>query len=134
MADQVLTGKEEKVIRTVERTLEAVQSGHQQPGVKITNLSSGKIQIEVHAYDDDVDTAGSLAMAEYARVMAWALAQQGLVAVPDEELQRLRWYASIGLAAEAKSQPPESAAPEPDDFLAKLTAINAAGVQVTDAD
>jgi hypothetical protein len=133
MADQVLTGKEEKVIRTVERTLEAVQSGHQQPGVKVTNLSSGKIQIEVHAYDDDISTAGTLAMAEYDRVMTWALKQQGLVGVPEAELQKLRWYASIGLAAEAK-QEPASQDLEPDDFLAKLVAVNNAGVQVTDAD
>jgi arginine utilization protein RocB len=132
VADQSLTGKEEKVIRAVERTLRAAQAS-QQPGVKITNLSSGKIQIEVHAYNDLVEAAADQAMLEYERVMAWALAQQGLVAVPDAELQRLRWYASIGQAHEAKQEPAPDVAADPSDLLHKLSAINA-GVEITDAD
>lgn len=93
MADtqQPLTGKEERVIRTVERTL-AAEKRREQPGVKITNLASGKVQVEVHAYNDDLTAAGEAARAEFDR-------QLRLASVDVDELDRLRWLATIGQAA-----------------------------------
>lgn len=88
MDDKPLTGKEERLIRAIERVL-AARSRREQPGVKITNLASGVRQVEVHAYDDDVTVAGDAARAEFER-------QTGLVGVPAAELERLRWLASIG--------------------------------------
>jgi hypothetical protein len=88
MDDKPLTGKEERLIRAIERVL-AARSRRDQPGVKITNLASGVRQVEVHAYDDDVTVAGDAARAEFER-------QTGLVGVPAAELERLRWLASIG--------------------------------------
>jgi hypothetical protein len=90
-----LTGKEERLIRAIERVL-AARSRREQPGVKITNLASGVRQVEVHAYDDDLTVAGDRARAEFER-------QTGLTSVPTAELERLRWLASVGQVALEKS-------------------------------
>ena len=114
-ADKSLTGKAENVVRAVERTLQAT-SRRDQPGVKITNLASGKIQVEVHAYDDDLTVAGDRARAEFDR-------QLGLASVPVDELETLRWYASIGKLAADKGQEPDATTKrmlaERDAFLAE---------------
>lgn len=89
--DKALTGGQEKIVRAVERTL-AAQSRRDQPGVKITNLASGKTQVEVHAYDDDLRTAGDAARDEFDR-------QMGTTSVPTAEFERMVWLASIGQAA-----------------------------------
>jgi len=128
-----LTGKEERVIRVVERTL-ASEKRREQPGVKITNLASGKVQVEVHAYDDDLTAAGDRARAEFDR-------QLGLESVPVAELERMRWLATIGQATlerqtdlQAAADLEDSVEPDPalkemlakrDDFLAEVEAVEA---------
>jgi hypothetical protein len=118
-----LTGKEERLIRAIERVL-AARSGRDQPGVKITNLASGVRQVEVHAYDDDLTVAGDRARAEFER-------QTGLTSVPAVELERLKWLASIGQVTLDKNGgevPPEfgsSPAPgphEPDETTKRMMA------------
>lgn len=110
---QPLTGKAERLMRTVERTL-AARARREQPGVKITNLASGVRQVEVHAYDDDLSVAGERARAEFER-------QTGLVGVPEAEYERLKWLASIGQVAldrgiVAREEVPTEPGPEPMDL------------------
>jgi hypothetical protein len=83
-----LTGREERLMRAIERVL-AARSRRDQPGVKITNLASGVRQVEVHAYDDDLTVAGDAARAEFER-------QTSLVGIPAAELERLKWLATVG--------------------------------------
>jgi hypothetical protein len=116
-----LTGKEERLIRAIERVL-AARSRRDQPGVKITNLASGVRQVEVHAYDDDLTVAGDRARAEFER-------QTGLTSVPAAELERLKWLATIGQVTLDKNGgevPPEFGSPGvrgPDpDFEDRLAA------------
>jgi hypothetical protein len=156
--DKSLAGGQEKIVRTVERTL-AAQARREQPGVKITNLASGKVQVEVHAYDDDVSVAGDRARAEFDRQMA-------TTSVPTQELDELRWLASIGQAMQQRQADLEEAVAledaggtlvndttvvnvevnarkrpsvsvegptDTDDLLAKLHEINAKGVEESDA-
>jgi hypothetical protein len=93
--DKSLPGGQEKIIRAVERTL-AASAASMREGVKITNLASGKVQVEVHAYDGDLTVAGNRARDEFNR-------QLGLESIPTEELERLKWLASIGKVALEKS-------------------------------
>lgn len=92
--DKSLPGGQEKIVRAVERTL-AATARREQPGVKITNLASGVMQVEVHAYvdttDEAMEAAGAVARAEYDR-------QHAMTSVPTAELEQLRWLASIGKA------------------------------------
>ena len=99
--DKSLMGGQERILRAVERVLAATQRRDQQ-GVKITNLASGKVQVEVHAYDDDVTLAGDRARAEFDR-------QMGMTSVPTAELEELRWLASIGRIAQARQADLETA-------------------------
>jgi hypothetical protein len=157
--DKSLPGGQEKIVRAVERVI-AAASKTSQDSVRITNLASGKIQVEVHAAGDDLTETGDRARAEFER-------QTSLASVPTEELEHLRWLASIGQAAVEhgwkpegnaipESEPPdaqtEAALKERDDFLehvnkrksvyaegdsdadllSKLTEINMAGVEVSD--
>jgi len=89
--DKSLPGGQEKIVRAIERLLVAQQRPAQE-GVRVTNLASGKLQVEVHAYDGDLTVAGNRARAEFDRQMAYS-------SVPTEELEHLRWLASIGQAA-----------------------------------
>jgi hypothetical protein len=117
-----LTGKEERLIRAIERVL-AARSRREQPGVKITNLASGVRQVEVHAYDDDLTVAGDRARAEFER-------QTGLTSVPAAELERLKWLASIGQVTLEKNggevpdgvDLPAPAPHEPDETTKRMMA------------
>lgn len=120
MADdqKPLTGKEERLMRAIERVL-AARSRREQPGVKITNLASGKVQVEVHAYDDDLTAAGDRARAEFDR----QLSQESVDAAT---LERMRWLATIGQAhLDQQGEPDETTRrmlAERDEFLAKIHA------------
>jgi hypothetical protein len=109
-SDKTLPGGQEKIVRAVERTL-AATTRRERPGVKITNLASGTVQVEVHAYDDDVSTAGDAAREEFDR-------QMGTSSVPTAELEQLRWLASIGKAhLEGDVSGRKKALEERDQFL-----------------
>ena len=114
--DKSLTGKAENVVRAVERTLHATRRTDQ-PGVKITNLASGKVQVEVHAYDDDITAAGDRARAEFDR-------QLGLASVPVDELETLRWWATIGMKYAEKPTVEQSTVEPSAESVAEMPEVD----------
>jgi|SRR5215467_6807407 len=109
--DKSLPGGQEKMLRAVERVI-AAASSKSQNSVRITNLASGKIQVEIHAVGDDLAETGDRARAEFER-------QSSLASVPADELDHLRWLASIGQAAVENGWKPEGNK-LPDETTAKM--------------
>lgn len=84
----------DETLRVVEHVLRA-EASRDAPGVKITRNAKGEEQIEVHAYEgataESMKAIGDAARAEFDR-------QGKRTSIDPDELESLRWYASVGKA------------------------------------